>query len=279
MISIDIVQNIIGHGIYDEWALIVFTTFIQMTIGISFFGALASIKNQEKTACMLWRTALVTLVIAGIGSIFHLQNPANAFYTITQVADSWLSREIVSVGIFGLCILFLALLPKHSCTPTIGKITPIVGLIVLYCVTQVYVSVESFVLWTCPVVTLSFLGTTLLLGSAVAKMYIGKVEDSCLKIAISSGLMIGAILTICAPSLWLPALLNSQVLFIETPFFENFICLTSGHILFLILGVLMIMCKKQEECKCVPALAIILLICGELIGRTLFFLAQIRIGL
>lgn len=103
------------------------------------------------------------LVLFGLGVLFsllHLSDPLISFYSITNVATSWLSREILFVGVFG----FSALLLFFVRTRAVAVFAAIAGIALIYVMSKVYTSVPV-PFWQSLSTLLVFLSTGLLLGS------------------------------------------------------------------------------------------------------------------
>ena len=160
-----------------EWALILFTILGQMSVGaflvlglVHFFAAR---KAGSEEADRLSDRALLAigpvLVLGMLASLFHLGNPLNAYRAVANVGTSWLSREILSGVIFAVlgglfAIMQWRKLGSFALRNVIAWITAIVGLVLVYSMSQVYAlpTQPAWDSWATPV---SFFVTTLLLGS------------------------------------------------------------------------------------------------------------------
>lgn len=83
------------HG---YWSLVIFTLLGQAAAGmliLSFFSRTADTSRAKAWA------ACILLGVGALASLEHLSDPTVSFYTITNVETSWLSREILFVGLFG----------------------------------------------------------------------------------------------------------------------------------------------------------------------------------
>lgn len=161
----------------QEWPLIIFSILAQMsvgafvTLGIMHFFALRTTDAQE--ADRLSDRALlaieVVMVLALLASFFHLGNPLNAPRAITNIGASWLSREILFGVLFGgLGFVFAFLqwrkIGSFSLRNGLAWITALVGLCLVYSMSQVYMlnTQPAWNTWATPVL---FFVTTFLLGS------------------------------------------------------------------------------------------------------------------
>ena len=87
------------HG---YWSLVIYTLLGQAAAGmliLSFFSRTADTSRAKAWA------ACILLGVGALASLEHLSDPTVSFYTITNVGTSWLSREILFVGLFGAGLL------------------------------------------------------------------------------------------------------------------------------------------------------------------------------
>lgn len=86
----------------QEWALVIFTTLAQLSVGsFIILGVIHFLVRRaygEQAADLLSDRALLAigpiLVLAMLASLFHLGTPLNAPRAVSNLASSWLSREI-----------------------------------------------------------------------------------------------------------------------------------------------------------------------------------------
>lgn len=87
------------HG---YWSLVIFTLFGQAAAGVltpPFFS-----RTADTSRAKAW-VACILLGVGASASLEHLSDPTVSFYMITNVGTSWLSREILFVGLFGTGLL------------------------------------------------------------------------------------------------------------------------------------------------------------------------------
>jgi anaerobic dimethyl sulfoxide reductase subunit C (anchor subunit) len=160
-----------------DWALIIFTIFAQMSVGsflvlgvIHFF---ARRKAGEAQADLLSDVALYAigpvLVLGMVASVFHLGHFINAPRAVTNVATSWLSREILCGVLFAITGAIFAFLQwKKIATSTVrfvvALIAAVIGLALVYSISNVYL-LQTEPIWNTFATPLSFFTTTFLLGS------------------------------------------------------------------------------------------------------------------
>ncbi len=163
----------------NEWALIIFTILMQLVVGSFLVLRVVHLwvaRKSEKEANLLTDLATYTLVplvgLALIASLFHLGNPINAPRAITNLGTSWLSREILFSVIFGLLVVFFALLQwrkigSATVRSILGWITALLGLLVVYSMSRIYM-LPTQPSWNTLATPISFFTTTLLMGTLTA---------------------------------------------------------------------------------------------------------------
>ncbi len=159
-----------------QLALIVFTILTQMSVGsflilglVHFFVARKA--DMEQADRMSDRALLVigpVVVLAMIASLFHLGNPLNAPRAVTNLTNSWLSREILFTVVFVVLGGVFALMQWRKISSfavrnVIAWIATVVGLVLVYSMSQIYM-LETQPAWNSWATVVSFFATTLLLG-------------------------------------------------------------------------------------------------------------------
>lgn len=155
-------------------SLVFFTSLAQASVGMVLFIALLP-SGAELSAAksgpqggplraphgFALAVALVLFALGVLFSLLHLSDPLIAFYSITNVGTSWLSREILFMGLFGVSALALFFVGSRA----LGLVAGLFGLGLVYVMSRVYMGTavefwsDGSTLWT-------FLSTSLLLGSA-----------------------------------------------------------------------------------------------------------------
>ncbi len=159
-----------------DWALIIFTILMQMAVGsllvlqvIHYYVSRKASAEEADQLINLASLALVpVVVVALLASLFHLGNPINAPRAITNLATSWLSREVLCSVIFSGLVVVLAFLQWRrlgtaALREGLGWITSLVGLLLVYIMANVYMF-PTQPAWDTPATPISFFVTTLLLG-------------------------------------------------------------------------------------------------------------------
>jgi len=112
----------------SELPLVIFTLCGQMAAGVAFFPLFGG----PLTPFMLSLIA-VLIGIGGLASIIHLGTPLNAWRALNHLKKSWLGREILMFGLFGVSWLIALTLPGMGKAPL-----ALTGLGLVYSMAQVY---------------------------------------------------------------------------------------------------------------------------------------------
>ena len=160
-----------------EWALPVYTILMQLAIGALFslwvIRMLDHKKYGEEKMDKITTVPVViifsTIVLAMIGSHFHLSKPYLSFLAIRNFRYSWLSREIVfTLLVFvstGLLLLALRFGKSHSHLKLgLGWLAVLAGFTVVYCMASIYL-LPTQIAWNSSVTIISYYAVTLLLGT------------------------------------------------------------------------------------------------------------------
>ena len=141
------------HG---YWSLVIFTLLGQAAAGmliLSFFS-----RTADTSRAKAW-VACILLGVGALASLEHLSDPTVSFYTITNVGTSWLSREILFVGLFGAGLL-LWLITLNAWA---RRLAAILGLAFVYVMSRVY-TIPTVPFWNSLFTYWLFLAASLLLG-------------------------------------------------------------------------------------------------------------------
>mgnify|MGYP006310234213 FL=1 len=163
----------------NDWSLIFFTLLSQLGAGIVLFlGIIYFINTQQFQALQSggpFRTpqfiALLAIIIATVISFFHLGHPAHAFHAANNLGSSWLSREILGIGLFGLGVVLLFLQSafrwqQPALISTILIYAAIAGLVLVYAMARIYMigTIPAWNTWFTP---FHFFMSTISLGSMI----------------------------------------------------------------------------------------------------------------
>lgn len=159
-----------------EWALITFTIFAQMSVG-SFIVLLvvrwiAQRKSGQPQAEELSDRALFAigpvLALGMAASLLHLGNPFNAYKAVTNLATSWLSREIFFGVLFAVAGAAFALMQwkkigSIALRNAVAWLAALIGVALVLSMSLVYL-LPTRPSWNAFTTPLMFFTTTLLLG-------------------------------------------------------------------------------------------------------------------
>lgn len=168
-----------------EWALVIFTTIMQMAVGafvlVGGIHLFAARRYTVETADKLSDRALIAIgpvvVLALLATFFHLGNPLNAPRAISNFGSSWLSREIVLALVFTVGGAVFAFMQwRKVATPAvrnaIALVVAAVGLVLVYAMAAIYM-LPTVPAWNTIVTPISFYITTFLLGAlAIGAAYV-----------------------------------------------------------------------------------------------------------
>jgi anaerobic dimethyl sulfoxide reductase subunit C (anchor subunit) len=160
-----------------EWALIIFTILAQMSVGAFLVLGVVHLYATRKAGAVeadrLSDRALVAIVVTlGLGlfaSLFHLGNPLSSPRAITNLASSWLSREIafgVGFGVLGFAFALMQWfkLSTFKVRNVVAWLAAIVGVGLIYSMSRAYM-LPAQPAWNTLATPISFFATALLLGS------------------------------------------------------------------------------------------------------------------
>ncbi len=159
-----------------EWALIAFTIIAQMSVGsflvLGVMHFLAARKAGNEEADRLSDRALLAigpvLVLGILASLLHLGNPLGAPLAISNLANSWLSREIflgvTFAAVGGLfAIMQWRKISTFAVRNVVAIIAALVGVGLVYSMANVYM-IRTQPAWNTIATPITFFATTLLLG-------------------------------------------------------------------------------------------------------------------
>jgi len=159
-----------------DWALILFTILSQTSVGAFLvLGAVhyyvvrkAGVEEADRMSDRVLIAIIITLGLGLLASIFHLGNPINAPRAVTNLATSWLSREILSGVVFAVIgLVFVAMqwfkIGSAVLRNVIAWIAALVGLVLIFSQSRIYM-LPTQPAWNTLATPISFYVTTMLLG-------------------------------------------------------------------------------------------------------------------
>ena len=175
----------------QDWSLVFFTTLTQWSVGIILCVTLPIIFSSDSSifpisGLSLANPVFLALLFTGVAtlvSFLHLGSPSNAPNALNNLSGSWLSREILTIGVYSLCLLTVFILGwstgnfvnyKYILLP--GSVA---GLALVWMMIRIYVmpTIPAWNTWYTP---FSFVATTLCLGllTVLFLQYIGHLTIS-----------------------------------------------------------------------------------------------------
>lgn len=248
-----------------ELPLILFTLLTQMAVGLAVFAALRQWATVEGFTVKTRNEWIAILVLIGLGvlaAFFHLGRPFGAIRMLVNIGSAWLSREILSFGIFGL-LAAISLYMVYTKSPNgwMIKLTALVGLLAVFSTGMAYAgkaldAVNNIL----PLVL--FMLTVFTLGPAVATYFVEEKANNLLTSVLSPTLLASLIVRFVVPFIWLSGntvMRASGQNFLASP-------LHWLHLTVLLAGLVVVRRGKN-----IPAWLPIVLLVGELLGRIAFF--------
>lgn len=259
----------------------------------------------------LW-AILGVMGLALISSLLHLGNVRNAYLSILNIESAWLSREIVSALAFTFFLALFVFLKWRKSGSTalhnsIGVFAAVSGLVLVFCMSMIYTYIRTQPAWNTPFTIGFFFVTTLLLGSLGSGVIIMATKnttkvldaresdgkDSLLHKSIR-GISIATIILLGVEMVLLPIYLTnlaisghsgaSTAAMIMQPF--GLAMALRLILAFLGAGVLMAVVYKfaanQGQEKVLSNLVFVafaLVLIAETIGRFLFYVTNVRVGI
>jgi anaerobic dimethyl sulfoxide reductase subunit C len=162
-----------------KYSLVAFTILSQLAVGAFWTLALVSAwvawhagwKTAHDLTAFGWPLVSAGMGIAILASFFHLGNPTRAWRALSNLRQSWLSREILLASLFaGASSLFAGLQSVEWGSPdllaALGVVAGLVGLALVYAMSRAY-RLRTVPAWNTWVTPASFFVATFLLGALV----------------------------------------------------------------------------------------------------------------
>lgn len=292
-----------------EWALITFTILGQMASGamlvLMVVRAYLALKAKTKVVDKMLDGPLFIVVpimgLALLASLLHLNNLSNVVNAVPNLGSSWLSREVVLAVTFVVLAMIYTFLQWRkiggdTLRTVIGWITALVGVIQIYAMGMVYM-IRTQPAWNTPATPINFFVTALLLGGlavavAMMVMHTEAEKQSPLFRQVLQGIALGAVILLGIEFLILPiymAYLATQgpvalesLMLMVGPYFGTLVLRLI--VIFIGVGILVTYLSRSlpGRGKAMDALtysAFVLVFVGEVMGRVLFYVTHLRVGL
>lgn len=172
-----------------ELPLVVFTVFSQWAVGIII--ALVLLEwLKPKFMNTVWKQALKKSVFIALGvsvigalaSMLHLNNPFKSYTSLLGTGHSWLSREIITVILFNLCLIALTYIwwkkvDQVGMRRVVGTLTALLGIVLIVASATVYFSIQLHPTWNNWTTFANFLLTGFLLGALTVSYFASKAKQ------------------------------------------------------------------------------------------------------
>lgn len=154
-----------------ESALMIFSFCIQAAIGMMLFITLGKQLYKGKQFRSAAITSAVFSVIGVLASLAHLGQPLSALNSLANVGSSWLSREVLSAGVFmGIAVLYALVIyfkPESlSLSAVLGWAGSLIGLFTVFSMGKLY-STASVPVWHGMNTFVDFYATTIAVGALI----------------------------------------------------------------------------------------------------------------
>jgi DMSO reductase anchor subunit len=238
------------------------------------------------------------LVVGLAISLTHLGHPERFWLAYAEISKSWLSRE----GVFGVLTLIAAAVYSWTWIRAkgeaaggktihlwIGGVVIVLGLIMLFSTSMIYASIRSIPLWNGALLVLLFLASALALGFFLLPVLawkplsqdtslLGRLIGWCLAALIALIVVNG--LTFVQLNIGLTNAAADSLAAFEGPYLGiTLVRLLIGLVLPLVLIGLAIGEKRNSRIYIYLVGGFGFLLVGEILGKVLFFLPAIRVGI
>jgi anaerobic dimethyl sulfoxide reductase subunit C (anchor subunit) len=303
-----------------DWALILFTILAQMAVGsfvvlgVAYFFAARKYGVQQAERLSNWALLAIgpVMILGMLVSLLHLGNPLNAPQAVTNLGSSWLSREVFFGVLFAVLGGSFALMQwrkigRFVVRNIIAWIAALVGLALVFCMTQVYM-LETQPSWDTFATPVQFFVTTFMLGllalgaTFVANYaYVKRHDPECAEVQCSllrsalRWIAIGAIVLLGVEQVIVPLQLTfmaanplPQSQTSAALLFNVYVVLFVARLVLVfvgagILGVLLYRYASTEKREALMGYlayaAFALVLVSEVMGRFLFYSTHLRIGI
>lgn len=273
-----------------ELPLVIFTVLAQSVVGAFLLSALVLISAKDKFyRSHVHKAQLLLLALLGIGfiaSILHLGSPWRAFNSLNRIGESMLSNEIASGAIFfALFGIYWLLAMLDKMPKALGNLwlifTAVVGCAFMYMMNQVY-HISSVPTWNSSLTSWSFYLTIVLSGFGLgyALFHTERPEGGLLKLvptAVSIGALFAAIVAIYQ-GFGLAGIETSVQK--ASDLVPDFAVLMALRFLCIGLGItLLFYLQHKPQGVISKLLAVVALLAGEMIARTLFYALHMTVGM
>jgi len=159
-----------------EWSLISFTLLSQLSVGLVLALGFVYFMHQSLfsgfTAGLSLRSPeliiLILIVFATLLSFLHLGSPLHSYHSLNNLRGSWISREILTLSMFGFGILLFMISKSLDWPVSLSRFfmifSMISGILLILAMTSIYM-IPTVPSWNNFYTPVSFIGSVFLLGS------------------------------------------------------------------------------------------------------------------
>jgi anaerobic dimethyl sulfoxide reductase subunit C (anchor subunit) len=278
--------------------LVVFTILTQTSVGIVLSLALLNLlypgtRLSLGNGLSFSNPILMALLLVGLatlGSMLHLGNPKNAPRAISNLAGSWLSREIMAIGVYALALAVTFALAWKSGPDTSHTVflavSAAAAVALLWAMARVYM-IPTIPPWNSWYTPLGFTATALSLGPLIllAMREAGTIGVPVPAADFLLGLVSAMLLIELISTPVHQIRLHKMETGIDNPVFDSgvFFQLYVTRIVILLAAALVILffvvlpgAGNDPGAWVYPLLALVL--AEEIIGRLLFYASYLRVG-
>ncbi|HLN63003.1 MAG TPA: DmsC/YnfH family molybdoenzyme membrane anchor subunit [Symbiobacteriaceae bacterium] len=280
----------------QELALVLFTVLAQASIGAFILIAWLRLRGRDEAMDAAYRKAVVVLVpimvVGLLASVFHLGRPLHAMTALNRLSTSWLSREIFfSGGFFVLLVASVLLNRMPGLRKVIDALAAVAGVASVISMAMVY-QMTVRTAWQGWGTHVAFAGTALVVGMGLAAGLIAFFGRENPQVAANLHWLVGGtvvvlIVGLAAYPLYLASLAGAGPAAEQTLHLlggEYSVALALRWVLTLAGGLvpLVFAWRRLAAGKATYGLvytALAFLVAGELVGRYLFYVTGVSIGI
>jgi len=290
----------------NDLSLVLFTILMQTAVGMLVVSEISRLYAGDGAGRQLSWQAPVACVLAAFGlvaSMAHLGTPTHSVFTIFNLGSSWLSREILFVGLFFAATLLLVIVRRKNPSADASLVSGaamVLGVALVFVMSKVYM-LETIPVWNTGGTALSFYGTTLLAG-AVAGGLLFSVQSGAVAKSPAAGAAQGRMLGVFLGA----AVLGLGLKFLSIPMDMAALSATGGQgvsglgmmaesgmsfvlVRFALIfagaaafafGAFKVLSSRQAGALVgFGVLALAMVMAGEILGRMMFYGTYMRLGL
>lgn len=279
-----------GHG-WSEWPLIIFTVFGQCVAGGFIVMAAALLTNEGQALRQRILVMMLGLWIAmGLGfvaSTLHLGSPLRAFNALNQVGSSALSNEIASGALFfTLSGIWWLLSLLNRLPPAVEKgwmvLNAVLGVVMVWMMARVYSSIETIPTWNTGWTTAHFFLTAFIAGPLFGLLLL-RMAGLSLRSRLLPGVVVCALVVSIAVVLMQTAGLADVTTSVKqalalVPSYGAMMAVRVALIAAALAVWLAAMSKGKDASTPALALALLLVVLGEVAGRCVFYGLHMTVG-